>query len=42
MKYRACDWRPEMPWNKIMGEIIDILKKEIEKKEFNRRISRIF
>jgi hypothetical protein len=30
-----------MPWNQIIREIINTLKEKIEKKKFNRRISRI-
>jgi arginyl-tRNA synthetase len=41
MRYRAYDWRSKMPWNQTMGKIIDALREKIEKKEPNRRISRI-
>jgi hypothetical protein len=41
MRYRACNWRSEMPWNQTIREIIDALREEIEGKEPNRRIFRI-
>jgi hypothetical protein len=37
MKYRAYNWRPEMPWNKIViGIIMDELREQIPEKESNQ------